>query len=142
MSKLKIYLSGADKQVCDDFQTWRDKCFYYQMTGYYLNLEFINPLAHFNYTTRKPKTNKQCKDLFMWQIEKSDILLVNLDESENSVGTGYEVERANCFNIPIIGFGDKPETWYSWTKESCSVVFDTLGEAIDYISESYGCIYE
>ena len=142
MSKIKIYLSGAELKVDDKFQTWRDECFYYQMTGYYLNLEFINPIAHFNYTTRKPKTDKQCKDLFMWQIEKSDVLLVNLDKSDCSVGTGYEVEHANCFNIPIIGFGKNPDTLYSWTKENCSVVFDTLEEALDYISGSYGTFYE
>jgi nucleoside 2-deoxyribosyltransferase len=140
MNKLNVYLSGATLKVDAEFQDWRTECFSFQLMGYYENINFINPIAHFNYTYSKPKTDKQCIDLFMWLVEKSDVLLVNLDCSDSSIGTSMEVEHAYCNNIPIIGFGKKDTTWYNWTKERCSVIFNSLEDAVRYISNDYGDI--
>ena len=140
MNSLKVYLSGSAKNVDEQFQNWRQECYTCQLIGYYPSLKFINPLAHFDYKRNKPKTDKQCLDLFMWLVDKSDILLVNLDHSENSIGTAMEVEHAYCNNIPIIAFGKKENTWYNWVVERASVVFDSLSSAIHYIDDSYGDI--
>ena len=137
MGKLNIYLSGATKNINENFQSWRTKCTSASQNGYYTNLNFIDPISYFNYTDKKPKPDRQCLDTFMWMINKSDMLLVNLDHSDNSIGTGMEVEHAYCHNIPIIGFGKKEYTHYNWIKERCSVSFDTLDEAIDYIYNTY-----
>lgn len=48
-----------------------------------------------------------------------------------------EVEHAYCNNIPIIAFGEKDETWYSWIVERASVIFDSLEEALCYIDDYY-----
>ena len=137
MSKLKVYLSGSVKHVEEDFQSWRDRCQMLRMNGYYTNLDFIDPNSYFNYTNKQPQTDKQCLDLFMWQVENCDVLLLNLDCSNISVGSMAEVEHAYCHNIPIIGFGSKSETWYNWCKERCSVILKDLDEAIDYINNTY-----
>lgn len=137
MDKLNIYLSGATKNINEDFQSWRTKCTTASQNGFYTNLNFIDPISYFNYTDKQPKTDKQCLDLFMWLINQSDVLLVNLEHSNNSIGTGMEVEHAYCHKIPIIGFGTTYSTHYNWTKERCSVVFDTLGEAVEYIYNTY-----
>lgn len=139
MNKLNVYLSGATKHMSNEFQNWRYKCLIRQENGFY-DLNFIDPISHFNYTNKQPKTEKQCLDLFMWLVEKSDILLCNLDHSESSIGTAMEVEHASCNNIPIIAFGKKETTWYNWIVERCSVVFDDLDEAVNYISITYGSI--
>ena len=73
----------------------------------------------------------------MWLLDKSDVLLLNLDWSNKSVGSGIEMEHALYKGIPIIGFGNKPETWYSWEKTSASIIFDSLGEALEYINDNY-----
>ena len=44
---------------------------------------------------------------FLHKVSKSDLLLVNLDNSNSSVGTGMEVQKAFDTGIPIIGFGTK-----------------------------------
>ena len=137
MSKLKIYLSGAIRKVDENFQNWRDKCNQIKYDGFYINLKFIDPNSYFNYTDKLPKNDKQCIDLFMWQVENSDVLLVNLDYSENSIGTCMEIEHAYCNNIPVVTFGNKPDTWYPWAKERSSVIFDELEEALEYINASY-----
>lgn len=142
MKKLNIYLSGATKNVCEDFQDWREKCFNFYLNGYYPKLNFVNPISHFNYTDKLPKTDKQCLDFFMWQIEHCDLLLLNLDQSKISCGSCMEVEHAFCNGIPIIAFGNKPDTWYNWAEIRSSVIFDTLEEAVTYINDSYGNIYK
>lgn len=140
--RINVYLSGATKKVDGSFQNWRAKCLSLgdEDYGWYHDLNFINPISFFNYTEKKPKTEKQCLDLFMWQIDQSDLLLVNLDYSEQSPGTLAEIEHAYCRGIPVIGFGEKPKTWYNWAEERCSVVFDELEEAVQYINDAYGSI--
>lgn len=137
MDSLKVYLSGATRNVNGDFQYWRNRCHTLHKNGYFTNLEFVDPINFFNYTNKIPKTEKQCLDLFMWQIERCDVVLINLDYSIISVGSMAEVEHAFCNNIPVIGFGEKKNTWYNWCEERCSVVFDDLDTAIEYLSNSY-----
>ena len=138
MNKLKVYLSGSIAKVGVQFQAWRDQCFDYAQ--YYTNLKFIDPNNYFNYTDKLPKTNKQCQDLFMWQIENCDIVLCNLDNSDCSVGTGMEIEHAFCKGIPIVGYGSKPIGWYPWIVSRVSATFEDLEDAIHYISHSYATV--
>lgn len=141
--KINVYLSGAVKRVSNEFQSWRNECI--ELTdedfGIYNLINCIDPTRYFNYSKNKtPKTEKQCLDLFMWQVEKSDVVLVNLDYSEVSPGTVAELEHAYCNGVPVIGFGKEEYTWYNWAKERCSVVFDNLTDALNYIDTSYACI--
>ncbi len=138
MAKLNVYLSGNVRNVDKNFQSWRDKCKHYLL--YHGNLSFIDPIKYFNYTDKKPKTDKQCLDLFMHMIEKSNIILVNLDSSCSSIGTAMEIEHAFCKGIPVVGFGHDQSTWYNWVEERCSVTFEDLEDAIIYISETYGSV--
>lgn len=137
MNKLRIYLSGCTKHADENFQTWRSHCYMLSHNGYYTNLKFIDPISYFNYTNKQPKTDKQCLDLFMWQVRNSDILLINLDHSNKSCGSCMEVEHAYCHNIPIIAFGEKPETWYNWAETRSTAIFETLDKAVDYINDTY-----
>ena len=137
MNKFKIYLSGNVKNIEEDFQSWRTHCKTLTNNGYYAKLDFIDPISFFNYTNKQAKTDKQCLDLFMWLVEQSDVLLINLEHSDNSCGSCMEVEHAYCRNVPIIGFGSKNDTHYNWATERCTIVFNTLDEAIDYIYSTY-----
>ena len=142
MNKLKIYLSGAIKNVNEQFQNWRNTYLDFEYYENYPDIHFIDPNTHFNYTNKLLKTDKQCIDLFMWFVDKCDVLLVNLDYSSNSCGTCMEIERAYCHSIPIIAFGSKPKTWYIWAKERSSVIFDTMEDALEYINNSYCDLYK
>lgn len=137
MNKLRVYLSGGVKQVDENFQSWRTRCLMLRQNGYYTELDFVDPINYFNYNNKQPKTDKQCLDFFMWQIDRCDVLLVNLDNSNVSVGTGMEIEHAFCKGIPIIAFGSKSNTWYNWAETRSTVIFDTLDQAVDYIHEYY-----
>ena len=139
-NKINVYLSGAIKNVDAEFQDWRGYSSDSILYGFYPHLSVLDPNKFFNYTDRQPKTDKQCMDLFMYLLKKCDVLLVNLDQSNCSVGTGMEVEYALCNNIPIIAFGNKPETWYKWVEISAAVILEDVEEALEYINNSYGVI--
>lgn len=96
----------------------------------------INPNDYFNYFQKLHKTNKQVKEYYMSLIDKSDLVIVNLNNSDSSVGTGQELEHARMMNIPIVGFGT--EHVYPWEAEvDCQVVFDNIEECIDYVNSYY-----
>lgn len=71
----------------------------------------------------------------MSMIDRSDLVIVNLNDSDSSVGTGQELEHAVCKNIPIVGFGT--ENIYPWEEEDCQVVFEDLYECVNYVVEYY-----
>lgn len=137
MGRLNVYLSGPVKNVDGDFQNWRKRLLTLQEDDFYPDLNFIDPISYFNYTDKQPRTDKQCLDLFMWQVEKCDVILINLDGSDNSIGEAMEVEHAFCHGIPIIAFGKESSTWYNWVKTRATVIFDDLHDAVDYICDSY-----
>ena len=130
-----IYTSGATKNVSSEFsKQWRkDVAEYYKNSDYKVNV-FI-PDNYFMYGTNEPKTTKQCRAHFLYKVKTSDIVIVNLSETLNSVGTGMEVQKAIDNDIPVIGFGTK--NVYPWLEDSCDVIFDTIQEALEYITEYY-----
>lgn len=136
MKRIKIFISGSEKNAPKGFASWRDEvknlCVWRDD-----KLQILDPVTHFNYHDKPPVTSRQCVNYFMWLIDKCDVFLVNLDHSHVSVGTGCEVQHACDKNKPIIGFGTQSETWYEWTHERCEVIFNTMEEAIDYIVEHY-----
>ena len=99
-------------------------------------MKIINPVAYFSYSENKHRSQKQVKSFFMNRITQCDLVIVNLDDSDASVGTGQEVQFAVDHNIPVIGFGTK--NIYPWISEvDCQVVFDSMHEAVDYIRDYY-----
>ena len=137
--KKQIYLAGACKNLEDEGAEWRDratKMLEQAAEWQDVKIKVINPLDFFSYAEHKHKTHKQVKSFYMNKILKSDVVLINLTDSDSSVGSGQEVQFAVCNQIPIIGFGR--DHVYPWLAEvDCEVVFDTLTEAVDYIRDYY-----
>lgn len=135
MNKIEIFISGAEKNAPEGFGSWRNEV--KNWSAWTSNITILDPVEHFNYIDKTPTQPRQCSNYFMWLIDRCDVLLVNLDYTEASVGTGCEVQHAYDMKKPIIGFGIKKETWYEWTHEKCEVIFETYEEALDYILEYY-----
>lgn len=129
---LKIYLSGASKNLDDHGNLWREDA---KFIGDMHSILAYNPNDFYNYTDKNPNTVKECMKLFLHQVELSDVILVNLDYTDGSVGTGMEVMHATNLNKPIIGFGNT--NVYPWVAEMCDVILSDLGQAMDYIAINY-----
>lgn len=136
---VKIYLAGACKNVSDEGVSWRnDATIMLQQIAEWCGKEItiIDPTKYFSYSANKHKSQKQVKEFFINKISKCDLVLVNLNDSDSSVGTGQETQAARMMHIPIIGFGTK--NIYPWIQEvDCEVSFDSMHEAVDYIRDYY-----
>lgn len=76
------------------------------------------------------------KLFYLNKISKCDLVIVNLNNSDSSIGTAQEVQFAVDNNIPVIGFGT--HNMYPWISEvDCQVVFNTITETVDYIRDYY-----
>ena len=135
MKQIRIFISGSEKNAPEGFSSWRDEI--KNLCAWHDTLKILDPVTHFNYHDKPPVMPRQCVNYFMWLIDQCDVLLVNLDHSEGSVGTGCEVQHAYDKHKPIIGVGTQDATWYEWTYERCDVIFKTMEEAIDYILTNY-----
>lgn len=133
---IKVYAAGCELRAPDGFVTWRDEL-QKSLEWHEHKIKCLNPTEYFNYIDKPPATTRQCSNYFMWLIDKSDIILCNLDYSDRSCGTSAEVQHAFDTKKPIIGFGTKRDTWYAWTADKCDVIFDTMQEAVEYILEYY-----
>ena len=139
METIKVYLAGACKHLDDEGAEWREratKMLEQAAEWNEIKVKVINPLEYFSYAENKHKTHRQVKGVYMNKVKKSDVVLVSLDDSDKSVGTGQEVQFAVDHNIPVIGFGKT--NMYPWISDvDCTVSFDTITEAIDHIRDCY-----
>lgn len=136
---MKIYLAGACKNVPNEGKEWRQNAenMLLQVADWCSKkIKIVNPVKYFSYSENKYKSQKQVKEFFINKISKCDLVLVNLDDTDSSVGTGQETQAARMMHIPVIGFGTK--NIYPWIQEvDCEVSFDSLHEAVDYIRDYY-----
>ena len=79
------------------------------------HLVAFNPNDHFAYEKNNPNNEKLVMDFFLHRLSNSGIVVVNLNNSDKSVGTGIEFGMALAQNKFIIGFGDT-NTRMLWTK--------------------------
>lgn len=131
---MKVYLSGAMKNVDSLISgVWRDYCttMLEEINGY----EVFNPAKHYDYDKMKPETERACRKLYMNNLKMCDVVLVNLDFSDASCGTNYELGYANAIGLPIIGFGTT--NIYSWAADVCDVALENMGDAVEYIITHY-----
>lgn len=136
---LKIYLSGACKNVTDEGREWR-KEISDQLNAvadwHNKKIGIFNPVKYFTYGEPKHKTQKQVKEFYMSKLAKSDLVICNLDYSDTSIGTAQEIQFAVDHNIPVIGYGTM--NIHPWLAEvDCQVVFSSMVETVDYIRDYY-----
>ena len=129
---INVFLSGAIKFTDDYGKTWRNIA-EKQLKDY--DIKVFSPSNYYNYNNKQDFTIKECRKLFLNHLRKSDIVLVNLNYSSSSVGTGMEISLANELKIPIVGFGNL--NTYEWIVDCCDVVLKDIYDAIDYIKSMY-----
>lgn len=134
MKTLEIYLAGACKYENDEGLSWREEL-KNNWEDQDLGIHLINPLDYFRYSENWHQNEKQVKQYYFSRIRKSDVLLVNLNNSDSSCGTCQEVQYAIDHEIPVIGFGH--ENVYNWLTIDCQCIFDSAEEAMEYIVTYY-----
>lgn len=135
LTRIQIYLSGAMKNVEDT--GWREK--FIVGACNMLDVSIFNPVCYYNYTDRPSTTVKECLNYFLHRVRSADVVVVNLDYSEDSPGTLTELAVAHEHHVPIVGFTTGKGV-YNWALEFCDKVFenDNVEDILDYINIYYG----
>lgn len=133
----RIYTAGATKNLKPhESYRWRKEAKdQLEKTMTPFKVKVFIPEEYFNYTSFVPDNDKQCMKHFMWKNSNSDLVLVNLNNTNLSVGTGMEIQNAVNHNIPIIGFGNTEI--YPWIAENCDMIFENMQTALEYIKNYY-----
>lgn len=140
----RVYLSGAMSYYFTAEQynkaiDWRVKSEKY-LYGH--GFKVFNPTSYYSFSDKKhTKKSEIMRFELFCQLTKCDVLLVNLDDIDKSIGTSDEVLYAYLNNIPVIGYTEKDNVdWlHPWKYEQCMRIEtgkDALENSLDYI-----CMY-
>ena len=135
-----IYLAGAitvhhKNNQMDHAYEWRHKSI--DLLEKQDNFQCFDPTVNFleNFGAEVP-----CKSVVAQNrhyLEKSDIVLLNLDMLHESPGTLWELYVANENNIPVYAFGDSEWSWSPHVNQSITGRFKDLYTTINHIKNMY-----
>lgn len=142
--KLKIYLSGKMGGLTfEEYTEWRDKIALL-LAKFGEKVEIFDPSRHYNYEINAHYTEKEVMRYELRHVESSDLVILNLENADTSVGTIFEIAYAFKNNIPILGlcnlekFTANPEcTIHPWLIEACDRLEFNEKNLIKYIKEHY-----
>lgn len=103
------------------------------------NVLFIHPPRYYRYGDGMHKSEREAMVWDLSQIRDSDIVVVNLDNIDDSIGTHMElgfieaVNQMSAKHIHLIGFG-KPSVEHPWLNEVLLRREDTIEKAAAYVS--------
>lgn len=143
MKQFKIYTCGKMSGTTLEHQMkWRkllEECVRIRYDGSD-RIKFVHPPMFFNYEFKSHKTDKEILEWEMKQLHDCDILVVDFDGINDTVGSHMElgaVQGINRFGdryIYVIGVGDSSNL-HPWIKESCMRIEDNHYKAAKYIVE-------
>ena len=101
-------------------------------------IKFIHPPLFFNYENHNHKTEKEIFEWEMKQLHDSDIVIVNFDGIDSTIGSHMElgaVQGINRFGdryIYVVGLGEENDL-HPWIKESCIRIEKSYSDLARYI---------
>lgn len=103
-------------------------------------ITFIHPPLYFNYENKMHKSEREILDWEMMQLHNCDIVIVNLNGIDSTIGSHMElgaIQGINRFGdkyIYVIGIGDE-DNIHPWIKETCHRIEEWNSEAATYIAD-------
>lgn len=143
----KIYTAGkmAGLSPCEQME-WRKKIetsvrHAAEIAGVpQAEIKFIHPPQFYQYGETYYQTEKEVKNWDLNQVRNSDIVIVNLDTVETSIGTHYELGMVDAINsfgnkhIFVIGVGGKDISLHPWIEDTLHRREEKYEDAADYIA--------
>ena len=139
---INVYLSGCmshhyKNEKPNLAEIWRDDA---EENLFKYDYKIFNPCA--NYKQNRQYDSKSMIYQKITYLEKCDVIIVNLDYLEKSVGTMFDLFWAYFNHKPVVAFCDtdivnEELINQQYIKEAITVRFDTLYEACEYIKNMY-----
>ena len=134
MNNLKIYLSGKMSGLTyTEYKGWRNKIKYYFDSVGLDDIKIFDPSEYYNYEEKRHYTEEEIMKYELRRVDETDILFVNLEGINTSVGTIIEVFEAFRMNKTIIGFGSEDNV-HPWLLYMIDRIEENFTEACDYIA--------
>lgn len=138
-----VYLAGCITLydalgTLEEAETWRKIA---QEKLEDLGYKVFNPTI--NYKRNKDIAYKDSRIVVeqnLTYLKKTDIVLVNLEHLNDSLGTLFELYYAYLNNIPVVAFGYNKFIHQPHIKASITFRVDTLEEALDVVSSMFGVV--
>lgn len=141
--RLKIYEAGAMSNLSfNDMNEWRDRIkrlLEHYSTYCSVNLTVINPVDYFNFKEKRHQTEREVMQYDLYHVKSSDVVIVNLDGLNTSIGTCIELYEAYKRDEPVIALGTNEMYQYlhPWIKECITRVEETDERIVEYIRDFY-----
>lgn len=143
MSKIfKIYTVGKMKGISFAEQMeWRLRIESLIKSRTDKTVTFIHPPFFYNYEQKDYNSEREIKEWELNQVKQCNILIVNLDDINNSVGSHFEISTAEAVNsmgnkyIYIIGVGKSKEPINPWIELSLFRNENKFEDAATYIAD-------
>ena len=140
---LQIYLCGKMTGLTiEDMNMWR-RCFKDTINHISDNvgakIKIVNPCDYYNFECERYQTQLEIMKFDLARVKDSDLIVVNLDGLDSSIGSSIECYEAWKRDIPVLGFGnhedyDKLHPWV----QCCITRYDeNYKECINYIRDFY-----
>lgn len=138
----QIYLAGKMGGLTPrEYNLWRQQffngCQRQRLLGEHAAFRILNPADYYGYDTQNEKSEKEIMRFELRAVEKSDIVIANLDSVETSVGTIMEIFHAYKKNIPIIGLKTDSTETHPWIIECVDRVEENMEDLINYVFNYY-----
>ena len=141
---MKIYLAGKMSGISyKEMNDWRINLKQQLMLASDsadFDIKVINPCQFYNFEEIRHQSEKEVEDFDLAHVTSSDIIIVNLEGLDTSIGTIIELHDANYHHkIPVIAFGKRElyEKLHPWIKRDITRVESTIGRVVDYIQDFY-----
>lgn len=142
MKEIKIYTAGKMAGLTYEEQmNWRYRIQEYIRRRTNRKITFVHPPMFYTYDSAYHKTELEVKNWDINQVRDSDIVIVNLDGVNSSVGTHFELSMVDAINsfgnkhIYLIGVGESNEVLHPWIECSLHRHEKDFEDAAEYICE-------
>lgn len=143
MDNLQIYLAGKMSGLSfNEMNEWR-KNIKNIIKGYAMyvgvNVSVINPVDYFNFEEKKHKSELEVMKFDLNKVKSSDIIVVNMEGLNTSVGTCIELYEAYKRDIPVLAFGseEKYNELHPWIQCFITRYDNDHYDTAFYINEFY-----
>lgn len=139
VNRKQIYLSGAMSNISLEKQCkWRSY-FSYEIKNADFNTSVIcfDPTKKYNVAVKEHKTEKEPFEYDLYQLRKSDIVVVNFNDGGKSIGTAMELMLAHELDIPVIGINEDNVELHPWLQTCVWRMCESIDEAIDHVISYY-----
>lgn len=124
-------MNGWRKRLKLSLETYAESC--------NRNIEVINPVDYFNFEEVKHQNEREVMQFDLNKVRNSDLLIVNANGLNTSIGTAIEIYEANKLNIPVILYDEHNEykNVHPWLQCCTTRVEPTMKNICEYIKEFY-----